>query len=734
MSFESPAARSSRIVRLRLAVLLAVCLVLAGAQRAAAASPYVQSVVPLTLPAAAVAGEFEIYDVACNDTDVCVVAGSYQDSSSNEQAMVTPIIDGVPGAAETVTLPPDADTSSQNASLVGASCQANGSCTAFGSYLGRSGELLPMVVQVTGGVPDTAIQVGGPTDETAPDAPQLAALSCPPTGACIAVGSYDSENAGTTAPMVVPINAGVPQQGEAVTLPANVDPSNPGGALGGVDCPSASSCVAVGDYYPSSGSTLPLVLPISDGVPGTGTAGSIPAGYDSSDPQANLQWVSCPVAGFCEAAGYYSDATLGQVNLVMPITGDVPGSPAEVVAPPDYQPSQASVSLTGLSCSTESMCVGAGYYSSVDNSISGYQAAVITIDGSQAASHEATLPTDASTSVYDAGFNNNNGENGSSIGCTPSGPCLAIGSYSTGSQILSGMLAQVSPGGVLGAAVTTPVPSDINSTNPHGSGHDSLLTGIGCDAYGSCAVLGTYYSTADAFAPLELTEQAPLAVTTSSLPGGTQGTAYPSALLAATGAWGVYSWSVSSGSLPAGLSLNSQTGVISGTPTGSGTATFAVTVTGTGSPVPTASQQLSLTVAAAAKSTSKPTPVLRLLGASGKVSAGKLGVKLACSRAACSGTVKLEITKVVTVKKGKKRVRKHKTVAIGSVHYAAAAGATKTLKLTLDGTGKKALKAAKKHRLAATLLATVKAGKNASRHETVYTATKKKKRALRTDL
>jgi Putative Ig domain len=67
----------------------------------------------------------------------------------------------------------------------------------------------------------------------------------------------------------------------------------------------------------------------------------------------------------------------------------------------------------------------------------------------------------------------------------------------------------------------------------------------------------------------------PLQVTTSSLPDGTQGVRYSSSL-AATGGVPPYSWSLTAGSLPAGLTL-SGTGVISGTPTGS-TGSFPITV------------------------------------------------------------------------------------------------------------------------------------------------------------
>ena len=57
-----------------------------------------------------------------------------------------------------------------------------------------------------------------------------------------------------------------------------------------------------------------------------------------------------------------------------------------------------------------------------------------------------------------------------------------------------------------------------------------------------------------------------LAITTTQLPSGTQGTFYNTAL-SASGGTPPYSWSIVSGALPAGLSLVSSTGVIQGTPT-----------------------------------------------------------------------------------------------------------------------------------------------------------------------
>src|ERR1700739_2603743 len=86
-----------------------------------------------------------------------------------------------------------------------------------------------------------------------------------------------------------------------------------------------------------------------------------------------------------------------------------------------------------------------------------------------------------------------------------------------------------------------------------------------------------------------------LSITVTTLPAAGVQSTY-TAMVSVTGGTAPYHWSISSGALPAGLSLGASTGQITGTPTQAGTASFTVQVSDSSTTVQTASQALSITV------------------------------------------------------------------------------------------------------------------------------------------
>jgi len=120
-----------------------------------------------------------------------------------------------------------------------------------------------------------------------------------------------------------------------------------------------------------------------------------------------------------------------------------------------------------------------------------------------------------------------------------------------------------------------------------------------------------------------------LAVTTTTLPGGTVGKSYLTSLQASSGTK-PYTWSLSAGTLPTGLSLVSSTGVISGKPTSTGIHNLTVKVTDATSSKPqTATKSLSITIAAV---------VTPLQFSTGSLSAGQVGVGYSKMIQATGGT------------------------------------------------------------------------------------------------
>ncbi len=89
---------------------------------------------------------------------------------------------------------------------------------------------------------------------------------------------------------------------------------------------------------------------------------------------------------------------------------------------------------------------------------------------------------------------------------------------------------------------------------------------------------------------------APLAITSASTANATLGAAY-SLALQATGGTAPYLWALATGStLPAGLTLDGQTGVLSGTPTAAGASKATLTVADSSHPAQTATLAFTLTV------------------------------------------------------------------------------------------------------------------------------------------
>ncbi len=141
-----------------------------------------------------------------------------------------------------------------------------------------------------------------------------------------------------------------------------------------------------------------------------------------------------------------------------------------------------------------------------------------------------------------------------------------------------------------GALSTSPLPAD--ATEGYLAGTDGLSR-----FYAVSALIEGHPTVESQAVQASTPASSPLTVTTASLPDGEVDGGYAATLTAKEGTT-PYTWSLTAGSLPAGLHLDPDTGTIVGTPSTAGTSDFTVKVTDASSQ--TATADLSITVTAAA--------------------------------------------------------------------------------------------------------------------------------------
>jgi hypothetical protein len=224
-------------------------------------------------------------------------------------------------------------------SLVAISCPTGNGCAAVGSYDNPAGLAVPLAKVGSGA---QWINVPVPSPAGSPSS-SLSAVSCTPSGTCMAVGSSTNAS-GITTPLAEQ-SVGVNRSIVATPSPAGASVSS----LSGVSCTAASDCVAVGRSSDNSGSS-PLIEHW-DGSRWSIVSAAEPAGGSL----ASLSAVSCSSASACTAVGNYntSDGTTST------LAERWDGRAWAVQATDD--PAGASVaSFSGVSCASSTSCTAVG--------------------------------------------------------------------------------------------------------------------------------------------------------------------------------------------------------------------------------------------------------------------------------------------------------------------------------------------------------------------------------------
>ncbi len=187
--------------------------------------------------------------VSCAPNDDCTAVGGYGDSRSNQFGMILSEHAGSWGPAKRTPLPANAGPNPQQGNapdspMGSIACPAAGQCSAAGWYLDNQGKYHGLLLdERAGGWRQSELVF--PSGAHAALGINLDSLACSSTGNCLAVGSYNP-TAARLGPLLVPERNGRWIKGTEAPPPAGAG-KNYTGSLASVSCPSAGTCVAVGN-------------------------------------------------------------------------------------------------------------------------------------------------------------------------------------------------------------------------------------------------------------------------------------------------------------------------------------------------------------------------------------------------------------------------------------------------------------------------------------------------------
>jgi hypothetical protein len=269
------------------------------------------------------------------------------------------------------------------------------------------------------------------------------------------------------------------------------------GWLDGVDCVTATSCVAVGNESSPAGPSNALVETLNQGSWSAVTAPGAPSGQGDF-----LFSVSCPSAGACVAVGYYFSMINGS-GAGTALIETLANGKWSVASTPSLGSGVKDSFLNGVSCATPTSCVAVGNTDGGDSSTE--LPLILTLVGGVWSS----MPTPSL------------GSHGGllSVACTSPTACIA-----TGYQAASGSNRTLVESLSSGSWMVTSSPGSGGPTPTYGP---RGLNGISCVAAASCVAVG------------QLTGPGPIVETMSNGRWSTATNPIPRSKDGATGLYGV---------------------------------------------------------------------------------------------------------------------------------------------------------------------------------------------------
>jgi len=356
---------------------------------------------PLALP---VAGRAQVRPAAvtCTAPGVCVTAVNVV-GPAGALARAANETQGRWGWGNRFPLPFDASGRRQSAALSSVACSGRGDCVAVGSYINRKHDTRALIVTERHGKWDAAQSIELPPGAS-PGSAALASVSCPASGACVAVGQYLVRTGARQALIVIERRA---NWGRARRLALPPDASLRRGAqralLDTVRCPAVGDCIAGGSYLTPQRTLRAMVASETRRVWSRARVLALPAG-------AVLKSIACTRLRTCVGV---ASGTAGALTVVAEVRGRW-GHPARLKLPLNAA-GHLLASLTSVACVSTGTCMAVGEYATK----AGEAPLVVTeTNGRWHPAREVTLPVGSRP-----------GASLSAVACAPPAVCVAVGRY-----------------------------------------------------------------------------------------------------------------------------------------------------------------------------------------------------------------------------------------------------------------------------------------------------------------
>jgi hypothetical protein len=287
--------------------------------------------------------------VSCPTTGTCGVSG-FLDTPSTRRSELLTLMHGR-WTAQAAPLLPQTLADSQTLSAI--SCPQLGRCVAVGRYQGGAHGYYEGLIEVQSAGGWHAVEAPLPADATTTADPYggVGWVSCPRAGQCTTVGAY-VDSTGNRELFTDVLAAGA-WHSSRLPLPAKVA-ANPLAYLGYVTCRAPGQCLAVGNFDAAGPDQQGL---FEREVSGHWHATSAPAPAGTpADADVTINEASCPTAAFCGATGNYQDTEGNNRGILETLTA---GKWHAVIAaaPADDRTNRY---MESVSCPVKGWCVAAG--------------------------------------------------------------------------------------------------------------------------------------------------------------------------------------------------------------------------------------------------------------------------------------------------------------------------------------------------------------------------------------